>query len=81
MSLFLASVWVFVWLTVSLAATALLLAGGIALARHALLLYRSLQRFQDEIGPIAEDIAEQQHRVSEAGARMRTRDLRRTSRG
>ena len=44
------------WMVVCLATTIALLACFAGLFRHVLLLYRTLQKFQEEVRPVAEEI-------------------------
>jgi hypothetical protein len=59
-----AAVWIIVGV-VSTLAIALVLVG---LVRHVLLLGRTLRRFQEEVQPIAEDIAAEGERASSRAA-------------
>jgi hypothetical protein len=62
--------WILVWLIVAIVTTSALIAFGIALGRHALVLGRSVQRFQDEVQPVAEEIAAGSNRASEKAASL-----------
>jgi hypothetical protein len=62
--------WILVWLIVAIVTTAALIAFGIALGRHALILGRSVKRFQDEVQPVAEEIAAGSNRASEKAAAL-----------
>ncbi len=57
--------WLLVWLLLSLAAGIALLVFAIALARHGLVLFRTVGRFSDEVGPIVEDISREADRARE----------------
>ena len=63
-----AAVWIIVGV-VSTLAIALVLVG---LVRHVLLLGRTLRRFQEEVQPIAEDIAAEGERASSRSAGLPT---------
>jgi hypothetical protein len=58
-----------VWLAVGLVTTLAVVAAGIALARHAILLVRTVARFQQEIKPIADEIASEGSRASSRAPR------------
>jgi len=60
-----------VWLCVGLVTLVALLAVLIGLVRHGLLLARTLARFRDEVGPLAEEVAAGSARAAERGARGR----------
>ncbi len=47
------------WLAIGLVTAVAIVAAVIALVRHAILLVRTVSRFQQEIQPIADDIAAQ----------------------
>ncbi len=53
-----------VWIAIGLATTVAILALLIALIRHVLVLGRSLQRFQQEVQPVAEEISAEGERAS-----------------
>jgi FlaG/FlaF family flagellin (archaellin) len=61
-----ATVWIIVGV-VSTLAIGVVLAG---LVRHVFLLGRTLRRFQEEVQPIAEDIAAEGERASSRAARL-----------
>jgi hypothetical protein len=63
-----AVVWIAVGLTTTLAIAAML----IALARHAILLGRTLRRFQDEVQPLADEIATGSGRAASRTQRLGT---------
>jgi hypothetical protein len=56
--------WILVWLIVAIVTTAALIAFGIALGRHALILGRTVRRFQEEVQPVADEIARGADRAS-----------------
>jgi hypothetical protein len=62
--------WILVWLIVSIVTTTALIAFGIALGRHALILGRSVRRFQEEVQPVAEEIASGSSRAAEKAASL-----------
>jgi hypothetical protein len=62
--------WILVWLIVAIVTTAALIAFGIALGRHAMILGRTVKRFQDEVQPVAQEIAEGSNRASEKTASL-----------
>lgn len=61
-----ATVWLIVGLTSTVAVSALL----IALVRHVIVLARALGRFQQEVGPIAQDIASEGERAATRSQRV-----------
>ncbi len=67
--------WLVVWFTIGIASTIAILACLIALMRHLLVLGRTVQRFQEEAQPIADDLSREGQRASEhmaaIGARRR----------
>ena len=65
------STWLVVWFVAGLTTTALLVAFGIALARHGLVLGRTARQMADEVGPIAADIQQESARVADGAARLR----------
>jgi len=62
-----------VWLCVGLVTTVALLAVLIALVRHVVVLGRTVGRFQREIRPIADEIAEGGTRASSRRSTLRAR--------
>lgn len=61
-----AIVWISVGLTTTIAITAML----IGLARHVIVLGRTLRRFQDEVQPLAEEIASGSGRAASRSQRL-----------
>jgi hypothetical protein len=59
-----------VWMIVGLLTLALTLAMLIALIRHLLVLGRTVGRFNDEVAPVAREIAEQADRASARAQRV-----------
>ena len=74
--------WILVWLIVAIVTTAALIAFGIALGRHVLVLGRTVKRFQEEVQPVAEEISAGSGRASDKASTLRspTRPPRRTGR-
>jgi hypothetical protein len=62
-----------VWLVVALVSTTAVLAVLIALVRHTMILGRSLKRFQQEVGPLAEEIGAQGDRAAGRAQRLEAR--------
>jgi hypothetical protein len=62
--------WILVWLIVAIVTTAALIAFGIALGRHVLILGRTVKRFQEEVQPVAEEIAAGSDRASRKAASL-----------
>lgn len=58
------------WLIVAIVTTTALIAFGIALGRHAMILGRTVKRFQDEVQPVAQEIAEGSDRASQKAASL-----------
>jgi hypothetical protein len=56
------------WLTIGLVTTVAMVALLIALVRHALLLGRSVARFQEEVAPILEEMSAENAAVSRPGS-------------
>jgi hypothetical protein len=65
------STWLVVWFVISMVATAAVLACLVALVRHALVLGRAAERLQEEVGPLADEIATEGDRASGHAARLR----------
>jgi hypothetical protein len=59
------STWLVVWFVVGLVTTVALIALGLALGRHALILGRTARRMSEETGPLAREISELGARASE----------------
>jgi hypothetical protein len=64
------NVWLVSWFVVSILVGGALLAIAIGLVRRLIALGRTLQRFQDEVQPVAERIAAEGARASERAAGM-----------
>ncbi len=67
-----------VWIAVGLTTTVAIIAVLIVLVRHALLLGRTLRRFQEEVQPIADEIAAEGERASSRGSRRPSGPFRRS---
>lgn len=59
-----------VWIAVGATTTIAIVAVVIALARHVLLLGRTLRRFQDEVQPVAEEVAARSAHAASHGQRL-----------
>lgn len=58
------------WIAIGLTTTLALVAMIVALARHLILLGRTVGRFRDEIEPLAQEIASETARASSRSARL-----------
>jgi len=56
--------WLVVWFVVGIVSTAAILACLLGLLRHLLILGRTVKRLQEELQPIADDLAKEGHRAS-----------------
>ena len=56
--------WLVVWFTVGIVSTVAVLACLIGLLRHLLILGRTVRQLQEEVQPIAEDLAKERQRAS-----------------
>lgn len=65
--------WLVVWLVVGLVTTAALLVMLGFLVRHAILLGRTAGRMQDELRPIADEMAAASARAADTAARLSER--------
>lgn len=59
-----------VWLVVGLVTAVAVMAMLIALVRHVIVLGRAARRFQDEVGPLARDIASEGDRAAGRSQRL-----------
>ena len=73
--------WLVVWFTVGIVSTIAILACLIGLMRHMLVLGRTVQRFQEEAQPIADDVAREGQRASEHMAAISARRSNSSSTG
>jgi hypothetical protein len=64
--------WVFVWILVGLIVTMVMLVFVVALTRHALIIGRTARRFQDEVGPLAAEVADEGAKVSDRARHLRS---------
>ena len=64
------STWLLVWFVIGIVSTIAVLAFLIALIRHMVVLGRTARRMQDELAPIAQEIATQGDRASERASRL-----------
>lgn len=64
------SAWAVTWLVVGLVSAAALIAVFFGLIRHLLLLARTLGRFQEEVQPLAQEIATEADRASSRTSRL-----------
>ena len=55
--------WMVVWFVVGIVSTAAILACLIGLMRHVLILGRTVKQLQDELQPIADDVAKEGQRA------------------
>ncbi len=62
--------WLLVWFVIGIVSTVAVLAFLIALIRHMVVLGRTARRMQDELAPIAQEIAAQGDRASERASRL-----------
>jgi hypothetical protein len=65
------STWILVWFVVALVSTAALLAFGIALVRHGILVGRTARQFQEEAQPIVDDVSREGQKASQHAAALR----------
>lgn len=65
--------WLVVWFVVGIVSTVAIAACAIGLARHLMILGRAVKAFQEEVQPIADDLARESARVSETTASMSAR--------
>lgn len=56
--------WLVVWFVVGIVSTVAILACLIGLMRHVLVLGRTVRQLQEEVRPIADDLAKEQQRAS-----------------
>ena len=76
--------WLVVWFVVGIVSTLAILACLIGLIRHVLILGRTVKQLQDEVRPIADDLAKERQRASahaSAMARHGRRDSASETRG
>jgi uncharacterized protein HemY len=68
--------WLVVWFVIAIVSTLAVLACLVALVRHVLILGRTVRQFQEEVQPIADDMAQEGQRagahIEAIGERRRT---------
>jgi hypothetical protein len=64
------STWLVVWIALGAVSTLVVLAFVLALGRHVLILGRTARRFQEEVGPVADEVARERARASEHADRL-----------
>ena len=57
--------WLVTWFVIAIVSTMAVLACLIGLLRHLLVLGRTVQQLQDEIGPLADELSRERQRASE----------------
>ena len=65
------STWILVWFIVALVTTVALIAFGIAMVRHLILVGRTARQMQDEAQPIVEELSREGQRASRHAAQLR----------
>jgi hypothetical protein len=75
------SSWLIWWFVIVLVTTLVITVVIVGLVRHGLVLGRAAQRFQEEIGPLTDEIAAERDRASARAARLRTSGLGHAPRG
>jgi hypothetical protein len=75
------STWLIWWFVLALVTTLVLAVIVVGLVRHAMVLGRAAQRFQDEVGPLGDEISGEADRASAHAARLRPPGLGRGRRG
>jgi hypothetical protein len=68
--------WLVVWFVVGIVSTVAILACLIGLMRHVLILGRTVRQLQDEVRPIADDLAQERQRASAHASSMGQRGRR-----
>jgi hypothetical protein len=63
--------WLVVWFVVGIVSTAAVLACLAGLVRHVLILGRTVKQLQEDVRPIADDLAKERQHVDAIGARRR----------
>jgi hypothetical protein len=56
--------WIVVWFVVGIVSTAAVIACLVGLARHMLVLLRTVQQLQDELKPITDELSKERERAS-----------------
>ena len=71
--------WLVVWLVIGLVSSVAILVCLIGLVRHALILGRSVQAFQQELQPILDEVSREGAKASQTGASISGRGPGRAS--
>jgi hypothetical protein len=69
------STWLIWWFVIALVTTLVIVVVVVGLVRQALVLGRAGKRFQDEVGPLADEISREGDRASAHAARLRSPGL------
>ncbi len=75
------STWLIWWFVIALVTTLVIVVVIVGLVRHALVLGRAAKRFQEEVGPIANEIGVEGDRASGRAAGLRPSGLGRDHQG
>jgi hypothetical protein len=75
------STWLLWWFVIALVTTLVIVVVIVPLVRHALVLGRAAERLQEEVGPLADEIATEGDRASGHAARLRMPGVGREPRG
>jgi hypothetical protein len=67
------STWILIWLLIAGISTLAVTVVLVALARHSLSVVRTAKRFQDEIGPLTEQLQALGSRAGERGSKIQAR--------
>jgi hypothetical protein len=62
--------WVFVWLLLGIVTTMIVGVFAISLGRHALIIGRTARRFREEVGPLADELAQDGAQTSDRAQRL-----------
>ena len=74
------AVWIVVWLLLALVTTLVVVAFGIAMAKHGMIVGRSAARMAEEVGAITDEIGRDAARASEHAASLSVEGPRRKRR-
>jgi hypothetical protein len=75
------STWLIWWFVIALVTTLVIVVVIAGLVRHAMVLGRAAERLQEEVGPLAGEIAAEGDRASARAARLRMPGVGREPRG
>jgi hypothetical protein len=75
------SSWLIWWFVIVLVTTLVITVVIVGLVRHGLVVGRAAERFQEEVGPLADQISAEGDRASAHAARLRVPGRRREPRG